>query len=254
MRPTLVLSVLCLLLGMLLFYRHSQAVKQKKLDAQNLIQFSNNLAQTSARLAEQQVVNQSLETNLTVRRDQLQDYSNQLAAVSNILNRVQSEARQAASAAQAEVASRDTKINALESERDDLTKRMGELNSSLTNLENQISATEKKLAASEGDREFLLKELKRMQTEKAELERQFNDLAVLREQVHKLKTELSIARRLDWIRRGLYGEEKGGARLQQGLGRTPARPKYDLNVELSQTGSVKIVPPATNAPAAPKSK
>ena len=34
---------------------------------------------------------------------------------------------------------------------------------------------------------------------------------VLREQVKKLKDELSIARRLDWIRRGLYGatERKG---------------------------------------------
>src|SRR3989442_373411 len=145
MRPTLVLSVLCLLLGLLLFYRHSQAVKQKKIDAQNLIQVSNNLAQTSARLAEQQVVNQSLETNLTVRRDQLQDYSNQLAVISNTLNRVQAEARdarQAASAAQAQVASRDGKINALESERNDLTSRMGELNNSLTNLESQIPATQ----------------------------------------------------------------------------------------------------------------
>lgn len=252
MRPTVALVVVCLVLATLLLYRHSQAVKQKKADINNLLQYSNNLAQTSARLAEQEIVNQSLETNLTVRGDELRQYSNQLANVSNNLARVEAEARRAADTAQAEMARRDTKINSLESERDDLTKRMGELNISMTNLENQISQTQKRLAASEGDREFLLKELKRLQTEKAELERQFNDLAILREQVRKLKTELSIARRLDWIRRGLYGEEKGGARLQKGFGKAPPKPVYDLNVELSETGAVRVIPPVTNAPPVPK--
>ena len=38
----------------------------------------------------------------------------------------------------------------------------------------------------------ILVELKRLMAEKAELERQFNDLAVLRAQVSKLKEELSI--------------------------------------------------------------
>jgi len=60
--------------------------------------------------------------------------------------------------------------------------------------------TERKLAASEGDREFLLAELKRLQAEKVDLERQFNDLALLRDQIRKLKDELSIASRLEWIR------------------------------------------------------
>src|SRR5687768_8998217 len=249
MRATVVLAVVCLLLGGLLFYRHSQAVKQKRADTQYLMQFSNNLAQASARLAEQQVVNQSLETNLTQRGSEVSQYSNRLADISNTLARVEAEAKLAAESAQAELARRDTKISSLESERDDLTKRMAELNVSLTTLETQIASTEKKLAASEGDREFLLKELKRLQAEKVELERQFNDLAVLREQVRKLKAELSIARRLDWIRRGLYGEEKGGSRLQRGFAKTPARPSYDLKVELSETGAVRVIPPVTNAPA-----
>ncbi len=49
--------------------------------------------------------------------------------------------------------------------------------------------------------------------EKAELERQFNDLAVLRAQVSKLKEELSVARRLEWIRQGLFAstEQRGRA-------------------------------------------
>ena len=94
---------------------------------------------------------------------------------------------------------------------------MADLNTSITSLESQIDNTKKKLAASEGDRDFLLNELKRLQTEKAELERKFNDLAVLRDQVRKLRDELSIARRLEWIRRGLYGSAKGAEKLQKGL-------------------------------------
>ena len=120
---------------------------------------------------------------------------------------------------------------------------------SITSLESQIDDTKKKLAASEGDREFLLKELKRLQAEKAELERKFNDLAVLRDQVRKLRDELSIARRLEWIRRGLYGFERGAERLQKGLP-AGAQTNYDLNVEIKQSGGAKIVPTATNTPPA----
>jgi len=92
--------------------------------------------------------------------------------------------------------------------------------------------------------------------EKAELERQFNDLAVLRAQVRKLKSELSISKRLEWIRQGLFatGEEKGGQVLTQ-MHNTSSNAKpaysYDLNVEVSADGTVKVIPPLTNAPARP---
>ena len=97
----------------------------------------------------------------------------------------------------------------------ELDKESADLRSSITNLECQIAVTQKKLAASEGDRAALIKELKELQAKKDELEKRFNDLAALKEQVHKLKEELSIARRLDWIRRGIYEalNEKGGQRL-----------------------------------------
>jgi hypothetical protein len=120
------------------------------------------------------------------------------------------------------------------------------LNTSIGKLGKLITETERKLTASEGDREFLLKELKRMQVEKAELERQFNDLSVLRTQVAKLKEELSISRRLEWMRMGLYGasEKKGAERLMAGS--TPPAAKsnnFNLNVELKQDGGAQIVSP-----------
>ena len=88
--------------------------------------------------------------------------------------------------------------------------------------------------------------------EKAELERQFNDLTVLRAQVAKLRAEHNIAQRLEWARQGLFAsaDQKGAQKLMQGL--VPPKseaPKssYDLNVEVSSDGSLRVIPPLTNS-------
>jgi chromosome segregation ATPase len=155
----------------------------------------------------------------------------------------------AAEAARAEIERKDNQIAQLTSQTNVLSKKMDDLSGSIGNLSKQIADTEKKLAASEGDREFLLKELKRLQTEKNELEKQFNDLSLLRTQVAKLKEELSVARRLEWIRMGIYGlqEQKGAERLMAGTKPPNVRSNYNLNVELKQDGSANIVQPQTNA-------
>ena len=59
---------------------------------------------------------------------------------------------------------------------------MAQLNVDMKGLESLIQDTQKKLEASEGDRDFLLAELQRLRAEKAELEKQFNNLASLRDQ------------------------------------------------------------------------
>jgi len=93
------------------------------------------------------------------------------------------------------------------------------------------------------------------------LEKQFNDLTVLRAQVSKLKEEMAESRRLDWIRRGIITqfEQKGGERLQT-VNNSPTFPSdssssstktnhYDLNVEVHSDGTVHVIPPPTNSPA-----
>jgi hypothetical protein len=128
-------------------------------------------------------------------------------------------------------------------------------------LQTQIDDTQKKLTASEGDKAFLEKELQRLMSEKAELERQFNDLKVLRAQVAKLKEELNISRRLAWIREGIFARDnqKGAEQLMQkstpafggqtaSAAPTPKDKNYDLNVEVNADGSVRVIPPGTNAP------
>lgn len=257
MRPALVILLLATLaLGGGLFYRHTQAVKQEQQDFQVKTELTNRLVETQDKYEKQEQLTMLLQTNLINQKGELNQTSNQLVKLALDLNKTQKEAQAAAESARAEMAKRDQKISELETQNDQLDKQAIDMKAAISNLEKSIADTEKQLAASEGDREFLLKELKRLQAEKAELERQFNDLSALRSQVAKLKEELSIARRLEWIRMGIYGmqTQKGAEKLMQAAASpTPATP-YNLNVELKQDGTANVISGQTNsaAPAASK--
>jgi septal ring factor EnvC (AmiA/AmiB activator) len=257
----IILLVVCCVLGFSLFVTNNKAKEEKLKDVSQISRLSNDLVAVQGNLAEQKTVNVTLEGNLSQLKAEAGQVSNKLSVTEATLNmtetslkKAQEDAKVAAELAAAEVAKRDSKIKELEGQNDEMTKKMVDLNGSIGSLEKQIADTETKLAASEGDRAFLMKELKRLQFEKAELERQFNDLAVLRDQVRKLKEELSIAKRLDWIRRGFYASssQKGAEVQYRGTARVvPATNTTALNVELRQDGAVKV---QTNAPVAPAQK
>ena len=248
-----VLVIVCVGLGVGLLIRHNKATKQQQADEVVKTELTNRLVHVQEMFEEQERMNMFIQTNLTVTLDEMATFSNKFVSASRNLSKAQADAKAAAETAQAEINKRETRINELTAQGDDLTKKISGLNASIGNLNTLIAETERKLEASEGDREFLLKELKRMQVEKAELERQFNDLDLLRTQVVKIKDELSVARRLDWIRRGIYGgETKRGTEILLG-GITAALPRtnYNLNVELKQDGTGTVLP-NTNAPPANK--
>lgn len=246
----IVLFIVSLCLASGWYYRHTQATTENQ---QHLVEkeaLTNKVSEITNQYEEQKLVSMSLEKDLENRTSELKTYSNNLARVTATLTQTQSAAKAAEEVSKAEILRKDVEISKLEADRDGLSKRMTELNGSIGNLESKIAETQRRLEESEGDREFLLVELKRLQTEKAELERQFNDMALLREQVKRLRNEMSLARRLDWIRRGLFGSfKKGGERLQEGFKPKPAETNYNLNVELSVDGSVRLTPPSTNSPA-----
>ncbi len=245
----IVLIVVCLGLAIGLYVRRTKAETQRQVDEAKISELSNNWNRAEGQLTEQKVVNASLDNTRKALTEELLNVSNKLITTSSTLAETRASAQAAAKTAQEEMAKRDAKITELEGQNDDLTKKMSDLNVALSDLEKQITETERKLAASEGDREFLIKELNRLKEEKAALERQFNDLALLRDQIRKLKDELSIARRLEWIRRGLYGpEQKGTEKLQPGFAAPAGRTNFDLNVEIRQDGGARVVPPPTNAP------
>ncbi len=263
-RLGLVLLVLLVLgLGIALITTKKQANDQQVEATSRIGDLSNKWVSVSDQLERQKQVNAEFEKDLDTQKKALGELTNNFTRVSANLSEVSGKLANTEDnlkQAQQDISKRDTRISELEGQNQALDKRAIELSTSITNLTVQIADTQKKLAASEGDKVFLEGELKRLMAEKAELERQFNDLAVLRAQVAKLKEELNIARRIEWIRQGLFAstEQKGAQKLMQGVSAVSTQPRtpksnYDLNVEVSADGSVKVIPPlksSTNAPPA----
>ena len=252
------LFVACISLGIALVLKARKAQEAQKtteVQSTELATLSNAVKTTAETLDKQRDVNTALTNEVAQRETKIGELSTTVTQLTTKLTQTEADAKAKEAAAQAELAKRDAKIKELEGMNDDLTKTMNQLTNRIAGLGKQITDTEHKLAVSEGDREFLLKELKRLQTEKSELERQFNDLKVLKTQVAKLKEEVAIARRLDFIRAGVFSGMKGAELLMQRS--QPAAAKtgtnFNLNVEFKQDGGAKVVAPATNAPApAPK--
>ncbi len=249
-----VLTIICLALGGALYVRNKRALEAQQKDQERILALSNDLVKASVQRDELHKISLLLETNLTVTSLELSGLSNHLVKTSADLEKAKSEPKAAAEAFQAEMKKRDSKIAELEHENTTLEKQSDDLRGAIGGLEKAISDTEKKLAASEGDREFLLKELKRLQAEKAELERQFNDIVELRKQLSRLKEELSIARRIEWIKKGIFGfsEVKGGQMLLQQTPK-PAKPtatatNFGLQAELRTDGSATITTPGALRP------
>jgi chromosome segregation ATPase len=251
----LLLVLICLVMGIALIVTSKQASERARDAATRIGTLSNYWIKTSAELEDQRNVAALLEKDLQKQRSALSDLTNNYLRLS--ANMAQANANLAKTeaslkATEDEVKKRDERISALENQNVELDRKALDLSNAITNLTVQISETQRKLAASEGDKAYLEKELKRLMAEKSELERQFNDLTILRAQVTRLKEELSIARRIEWIRQGIFAgnERKGAQALMEGPRLPPKpRPEPSLDVELTSEGGVKVNPPGTNAPA-----
>ena len=248
----IILVAICVGLGIWSITVTKNAAQTRHEAAERVDALSNKWVKADADLREQRQVTVEMEKDLLTQKKTLGELTNNLAQITGDLARAETSLK----SVQEDLKQRDAKIAQLETQNQDLETQAGDLSTALTNLNVEIASTQRKLAASEGDKAFIEKELKRMMSEKAELERQFNDLTVLRAQVAKIKEDIAVARRLDWMRRGLYAstEQKGAQRLMQVIN-PPPRPaltNYDLNVEINADGSVKVLSPTTNAPAGNK--
>jgi hypothetical protein len=240
----LLLGVLCIGLGAGLIYRHQTAKAEKVCNVGTIDSLSNSCERATLKLREQVLVNQTLEKDLATQATELEALSNNLAAVSAQFTETQTQAKSVTEKAQDQEHRQDVRIANLEVQRTDLTSKITELNGSISNLVAAIAVTQSKLDSSEADREVLTQELKKLQAQKSDLERKLYDLAQLREQVHKLKAELAVNRRLDWIRRGLLGNLKGAELLQKGFAKTtPAQRDFNLDVEVSRDQGAKVLAP-----------
>ena len=254
-----VLLIVAVGLGVALIVVNKRAADERKDAAEKLATQSNNVVSAKKSLEEMQEVNQALETNAAAMRV---DFSNKLAQSDANLRgaeadlekfkaEVKTETKAMADSDAAALAERDKKISDLESRNAELDKQATDLRTAITNLQSRIDLTQSKLQKSEGDRDLLLKELKSLQAAKEDLEKQFNTISTLRAQLHKLRIEEVIARRLDWMRRGIYdtGGEKGGERLIHPSLPLPPEAGAGANVEIGRHGPATIQQnPPTNAP------
>ena len=87
------------------------------------------------------------------------------------------------------------KITELTAKMDDFNVQKGALQTQITGLNDKITETTIKLESAEGDRVFLLRELNRLEGEKAKLVERMNNVDFLAEQLKTIKSRIAEAQR-----------------------------------------------------------
>ena len=245
-----ILTVVCAGLVVALLATKTQSDRQREEVSDKVFDLSNQLVNVNDSLDELRQVNLRLTNDLATAQQQTSRLSNSLTEASSAL----ASAKATLQGAQDQIANLNGRIDDLEAQNKVLDDRATALTNTIAALSLQIADTEQKLADSETNNVFLEKELQQQITQRAELERKFEDLNEVRAQVKKLRDELFVARRLQLMRNGA-NDQKGAELLVQprtaasvAAAATKPPPNYDLNVEVSSDGSVHVIPPLTNAP------
>jgi chromosome segregation ATPase len=245
------LALLAIILAIVLVVRGKQAAATIADQQTQIITHSNNWVKANAELLEQKTVNTNLESDLVVRHVEINTLSNKLSDLQVELDTTIATSKAEIAKRDEVIASRDETIAKLEGHNVELEQKASKLTTTIGDLNSRIADLTGKLVAAEGDKAALTKELKVLLREKAELERRFTDITVLREQIKKIKRDLNVQRRLDRAAEGLpaSSELKGSERMMNSLKPAPAKPRnYDLNVEVSTDGSLKVIPPIDTKP------
>jgi uncharacterized protein involved in exopolysaccharide biosynthesis len=258
-----ILAAACIGLVIALIVIKHQADEQQKGSSNTILDFSNQLVDARQHLDEANQVNLSLNSDLATNREISLELSNSLVQSVNALASTTASLQ----GAQEQITNLDQHLSDLEAQNEVLDQRVVTLTNNIASLNTQIAFTQVKLLTSETNNEFLEGELKRQIAQKEELQHKFNDLNDVRTQVKKLKTDLIVARRLEWMREGVDPTKitKGGEILMQHTAPSssagtkpnaqsdkiapPLGTNFDLNVEVNSDGSVHVIPPLSNAPA-----
>jgi len=222
------------LVGLLvaLFAMKQASDDRAKKDTEAVLDFSNRLVTARADLDELNEMNLRLTNDLTASRQET------LAFRALLQN------------ARDQIAGLNRRVDGLALQNQVLNRRAAALSSAIDSLNFQIAGTQQQLADSQTNNSFLERELRHQMAVRTELENKFNNLAVVRAQVNKLKSDEFAARRLQWMSEGTdpLSQPKGAQQLMQGPASALPRPNYDLNVEVSSDGSIRILPSSNNIP------
>jgi chromosome segregation ATPase len=253
----IVLAVICAGLFIALFATKKSSDTQRQQDAATILQFSNDLGTANINLNDRNQVILMLTNDIASARQLVTVLSNNLMVASTDL----SNTKAALQTADDQIVNLNGRIADLEAQNKALDERANELTNRLAELDALIIATQQKLANAEADNAYLTAELQKQMAQKAELQRKFNDLNVVRAQVKQLREELFVAQHLEWIKAGTSASsvKKGAELLTQRspvnpasvaaakaavASEPPAKPAspYDLNVEVGSDGSVHVIP------------
>jgi hypothetical protein len=243
-----ILAVAFVGLVIALFAMKNAADERFKKDSDAILDFSNQWVTARANLDELGQVNLKLTNDLAASRQETLAFSNQFTEASGSLATTKASLQSALD----QITGLNQHIAGLQTQNQVLDQRAAALSSAIAGLNAQIADTQQQLADSETNNTFLEKELQRQTAARTELESKFNNLTTVRAQVKKLKEDLFVSRRLQWMQAGTDPslQAKGGQQLVQRTASAPVRPPhYDLNVEVSSDGSIRVSPAANSAPA-----
>jgi peptidoglycan hydrolase CwlO-like protein len=242
-----ILAMACGGMMVALFAMKRMADDRFKTDTYAILDFSNQLVTARASLDELGQVNLRLTNDLTSSRQATLAFSNQFTEASGTLVATKASLQNA----QEQIAGLNQHITGLTTQNQVLDQRAAALSSAITTLNAQIAETRQRLVESETNKTFLEKELQRQTAARTELEGKFNNLATVRTQAKKLKEDLIASRRLQWMQAGTdpgFPQVKGGQLQMQRTAPTFARAtRYDLNVEVTSDGAIRVMPATTNA-------
>ena len=260
-----ILLAACVGLAVVLAVVKSQDNKRQEEDAKKISDFSSQLDQANTNLNDLRQTNLKLNGDLEANRAAALALSNSLVGTKSVLTAVETAYQNAQlqitnaqlqiATDQLQITNLNDRIASLEAQNQALDKRANALSDTIKSLDSDIAATQLKLATTQTNNAFLQAELKREVAQREDLERQFNDLKTVRQQVTKLRNDLIAARELEWMHQGIdpANPMKGGQLLMMRSLPVPKassrNPAYDLNVEVRSDGSVHVIPPLTNAPA-----
>jgi len=244
----IILAAVCVGLLIALIVTKKSADEQERNSASAINDLSNQLDKANISLNDLRQTNLRLNDDLSTNREIALEFSNRLNETVGTL----ADTKVSLQSAQDQITNLNSRLADLEAQNQALDQRAAELTNTIAQLSAQITDTQQKLADSRTNNVFLTQELKRQMDEKAELERKFSSLDVVRSQVKKLRDDLLTARRLQWAREGTDPavQMKGAQLLMQRPSTAAAPPShYDLNVEVGSDGSVRLIPSLTNSPA-----
>jgi peptidoglycan hydrolase CwlO-like protein len=243
-----ILAVACGGMMVALFAMKKVADERFRKDTDAILDFSNQWVTARFNLDELGQANLRLTNDLAASRQEMLVFSNQFTEATGAL----AVTRASLQNAQEQVAGLNQRITGLTTQNQVLDQRAAALSSALNALNAQIAQTRQKLAESETNNTFLEKELQRQTSARTELEGKFNNLTTMRSQVKKLKEDLLVSRRLQWMQAGTdpgSPQIKGGQLQMQRAAPTFARaPRYDLYVEVGSDGAIRVMPMSNNSP------